>query len=432
MLPATGDPLFDESYYRATAMATPPYETLSGDHHADLVVIGAGYTGLTAALRAAELGMKVIVLDEYFPGFGASGRNGGQLIPGWRWDARTLVKAFGKERGKAIFDLSLNARDRVMARVANHDIACDLKPGHATMAWNPSHYRDLADEAECLARDMDYSDVDLLSPDAGRSVVNSALYHGGMVDKRGGHFHPLNYALGLAQAATDAGVKIFANTRVIGVTEQPEKVCAGVEGGNVFAKQAMLATDTKTGSVHRHLGGYAMPILNYNIATQPLGKDRARSLIPSDMAIADTRFVLNYFRLSADNRLIFGGGEKYLPSMPASVDAFVRKHMLQVFPNLEDVKIDYRWGGAVGVSRNRLPHVGRTDSGKIWFAHGFSGHGALLTTLAGEIVAEAMAGDAGAYALMSSLPSKPFPGGTLLRWPLHVAGMLYYAMRDRL
>ena len=319
-----------------------------------------------------------------------------------------------------------------MARVAHYDIACDLKPGHATMAWNPPHYRDLADEAECLARDMNYSDVDLLSPDAGRSVVNSALYHGGMVDKRGGHFHPLNYALGLAQAATDAGVKIFANTRVIGVTEQPEKVCAGVEGGNVFAKQAMLATDTKTGSVHRHLGGYAMPILNYNIATQPLGKDRARSLIPSDMAIADTRFVLNYFRLSADNRLIFGGGEKYLPSMPASVDAFVRKHMLQVFPNLEDVKIDYRWGGAVGVSRNRLPHVGRTDSGKIWFAHGFSGHGALLTTLAGEIVAEAMAGDAGAYALMSSLPSKPFPGGTLLRWPLHVSGMLYYAMRDRL
>ena len=428
----TGDPLFDQSYYGATANISTQYESLWGDHHADLVVIGAGYTGLSAALRAAELGMKVIVLEEYFPGFGASGRNGGQLIPGWRWDARTLVRAFGKQRGKAIFDLSLDARDRVMARIANHAIACDLKPGHATMAWNPTHYRDLADEAECLARDMDYADIELLSTDEGRNVVSSALYHGGMVDKKGGHFHPLNYALGLAKAATDAGVQIFVNKRVIGVKEQKDKVWAGVEGGNVFAKQAMLATDTKTAGVNRYLGGYAMPILNYNIATQPLGEDRARSLILSDMAIADTRFVLNYFRLSADNRLIFGGGEKYLPSMPASVDDFVRKHMSQVFPDLADVKIDYRWGGAVGVSRNRLPHVGRIDGGKIWFAHGFSGHGALLTTLAGEVVAEAMAGESQAYALMSSLPSKPFPGGTLLRWPLHVAGMLYYAMRDRL
>jgi gamma-glutamylputrescine oxidase len=432
MLPTTGDPLFDQSYYRATATAAPQYEALWGDHYADLVVIGAGYTGLSAALRAAELGMKVIVLEEYFPGFGASGRNGGQLIPGLRWDARTLIKSFGKERGKAIFEMSLDARDRVMARIAHHDIACDLKPGHATMAWNPAHFHDLADEAECLARDMDYDDVELISSDAGRRVVNSALYHGGMVDKQGGHFHPLNYALGLAQAATDAGVKIFANKRVIGVTEQKDKVWACVEGGNVFAKQAMLATDTKTASVSRKLGGYAMPILNYNVATQPLGEDRARSLIPSDMAIADTRFVLNYFRLSADNCLIFGGGEKYLPSMPASVDDFVRKHMLQVFPDLTDVNIDYRWGGAVGVSRNRLPHVGRTDGRKIWFAHGFSGHGALLTTLAGEAVAEAIAGESHAYALLSNLPSKPFPGGTLLRWPLHVAGMLYYAMRDRL
>lgn len=432
MLPETGDPLFDESYYRATANSSPQYAQLWGDHHADLVVIGAGYTGLATALRAAELGMKVIVLEEYFPGFGASGRNGGQLIPGWRWDARTLMHALGKECGKAVFNLSLDARDRVFARIKRHDIACDLKPGHATMAWNPAHYRDLADEAECLARDMEYADIDMISADEGRDVVRSALYHGGMIDKRGGHFHPLNYVLGLAEAATKAGVKIFANKRVIGFKEQKDRVWAGVEGGNVFARQAMLATDTKTASLDRHLGGYAMPILNYNIATEPLGADRAHAIIPSDMAIADTRFVLNYFRLSADGRLIFGGGEKYLPSMPASVDGFVRKHMRQVFPDLADVKIDYRWGGAVGVSRNRLPHVGRTDGGKVWFAHGFSGHGALLTTLAGEAIAEGIAGQTAAYTLMANLPSKAFPGGMLLRWPLHVAGMLYYAMRDRL
>lgn len=428
----TGDPLFDDSYYVATADAAPSYESLWGDHYADLVVIGAGYTGLASALRAAELGMKVIVLEEYFPGFGASGRNGGQLIPGWRWDARTLINAFGKVDGKAIFDLSLNARKRVIDRISVHNIDCDLKPGHATMAWNAGHYRDLADEAECLARDMDYHDVELLSPDAGREVVNSQLYHGGMVDKQGGHFHPLNYALGLAKAAEAAGVKIYSNKKVIGFKEQKNGVWAGVEGGNVFAKSAMLAVDSKMSGLDRRLGGFAMPILNYNIATEPMSETRAKALIPSDMAIADTRFVLNYFRLSTDNRLIFGGGEKYLPSMPSSVDEFVRKHMLQVFPDLADVKIDYRWGGAVGVSRNRLPHVGQSSSGRTWFAHGFSGHGALLTTLAGEAVADAMAGQAEAYQLLANLPSKPFPGGTLLRWPLHVAGMLYYAMRDRL
>ncbi|MGB5078542.1 MAG: FAD-binding oxidoreductase, partial [Sphingorhabdus sp.] len=253
-----------------------------------------------------------------------------------------------------------------------------------------------------------------------------------LIDRGGGHFHPLNYAIGLAAAAADAGVRIYSGKKVIAVKEQNDGVWASVEGGHVHARNAMLAVDTNMSGLNRHLGGYAMPILNYNVATEPLGHARAKALIPSDMAIADTRFVLNYFRLSADNRLIFGGGEKYLPAMPSNIDNFVRKHMLQVFPDLHDVNIDYRWGGPVGVSRNRLPHVGRSTMGKIWFAHGFSGHGALMTTLAGEAVADAMAGQADAYQLLAGLPSKPFPGGIALRWPLHVAAMLYFAMRDRL
>jgi gamma-glutamylputrescine oxidase len=432
MLPLTSDRLFEQSYYKATANPTPKQRQLWNNHNADLVVIGAGYTGLATALRAAENGMKVIVLEQYFPGFGASGRNGGQLIPGLRWDARTLLAKLGDERGKAIFNLSLLAQKRVLGRINSHDISCDLKSGHATMAWNEEHYRDLGEEAECLARDMGYSDIELVSPESGRAVVDSDLYHGGMIDRRGGHFHPLNYAIGLAQAATAAGVKIYSGKNVVGVVEHKEHVQACVEGGNVFAKSAMLAVDTRMSSLNRRLGGYAMPILNYNIATEPLGEERARALIPCDVAVADTRFVLNYFRLSADHRLIFGGGEKYLPTAPKSIDDFVRKHMSQVFPQLANVKIDYRWGGPVGVSLNRLPHVGRSDGGRLWFAHGFSGHGALMTTLAGEAVADAIAGQSDTYQFFASLPSRPFPGGTLLRWPLHVAGMLYYALRDRL
>lgn len=432
MLPLTSDKLFEQSYYKATANELPKSRQLWNDHNADLVVIGAGFTGLATALRAAENGMKVIVLEQYFPGFGASGRNGGQLIPGLRWDARTIISKLGRERGKAIFDLSLKAQERVVGRISDHDIACDIRRGHATMAWNDDHYRDLAEEAECLSNEMDYDDIELCEPDAGRRLVGSELYRGGLVDRRGGHFHPLNYAIGLAQAATRAGAKIYCGKNVVAFVEREDHVQACVEGGNVYAKNAMLAVDTRMSSLSRRLGGYAMPILNYNIGTEPLGEAAANELIPSGMAIADTRFVLNYFRLSADNRLIFGGGEKYLPSAPPNIDEFVRKHMLQVFPQLADVKIDYRWGGPVGVSLNRLPHVGRTNGGRVWFAHGFSGHGALMTTLAGEAIADAMAGDGDAYELLASLPSQPFPGGMLLRWPLHVAGMLWYALRDRL
>lgn len=432
MLPLTSDRLFEQSYYKATANQLPKMRKLWNNHDADLVVIGAGYTGLATALKAAENGMKVIVLERQFPGFGASGRNGGQLIPGLRWDARTLVAKLGLERAKAIFEMSLNAQERVIGRISEHGIDCDLRTGHATMAWNQDHFRDLAEEAECLSKNMGYHDIDLFERDEGRQLVSSNVYHGGLVDRRGGHFHPLNYAIGLAQAAMRAGVKIYCDKNVVGVVERKNDVQACVEGGNVFAKNAMLAVDTRISSLNRRLGGYAMPILNYNIATEPLGEARASALIPSGMAIADTRFVLNYFRLSADNRLIFGGGEKYLPSRPSNIDEFVRKHMLQVFPQLGDVKIDYRWGGPVGVSLNRLPHIGRTDGGRVWFAHGFSGHGALMTTLAGEAIADAIAGQSDAYQLLAELPSKRFPGGTFLRWPLHVAGMLYYAMRDRL
>jgi gamma-glutamylputrescine oxidase len=432
MLPLTSDQLFEQSYYKATANQLPKTRELWNDHDADLAVIGAGYTGLATALKAAENGMKVIVLEHFFPGFGASGRNGGQLIPGLRWDARTLIAKLGRARAKSIFDLSLEAQARVVGRIARHSIDCDLKTGHATMAWSEDHFRDLANEAECLSNELGYHDIELFEHDAGRRLVGSNLYHGGLVDRRGGHFHPLNYAIGLAHAATRAGVKIYSGKNVVGFTERKDHVQVSVEGGNVFARNAMLAVDTRMSSLSRRLGGYAMPILNYNIATEPLGEARANELIPSGMAIADTRFVLNYFRLSADNRLIFGGGEKYLPSKPSNIDEFVRKHMLQVFPQLADVKIDYRWGGPVGVSLNRLPHIGRTDGGRIWFAHGFSGHGALMTTLAGEAIADAIAGHSEAFKMLADLPSKPFPGGTLLRWPLHVAGMLYYAMRDRL
>lgn len=424
------DPLFDNGYYAATANPLLAMVPLAGDVEADICVVGAGYTGLSSALRAAEHGARVIVLESATPGHGASGRNGGQLIPGLRWDARTLLRTLGKERGKALFDLAVSARGRVHDRIVRHAIACDLRDGHVQLAWKPAHYRDMVEEAECLAIEMGYDASRLVPPDAIHEHVASDRYHGGLYDALGGHFHPLNYAIGLAHAAHEAGVVIHPHSPALRLEPDQAGVTVTSRSGRVSARDVVLACDTGMASVDRRLARFAMPIINYNIATAPLGEERARALMPGNAAASDSRFVLNYFRLSADHRLIFGGGEKYTPRVPADIAAFVRPFMQTVFPQLGDVAIDYHWGGAVGVSRSRLPHLGR--DGAVWFAHGFSGHGALLTTLAGELIADRIAGIDNGFDQFARLPSKPFPGGERLRGPLHVLGMLWYALRDRL
>ena len=406
------DPL-NHSYYRATAN---PWSAQHSDWQAssfDVAVIGGGFTGLSAALACAEKGLNVVLFEAHSIGFGASGRNGGQLIPGLRWSMRDIDAAFGRARAQAIFDLAYGAVDRVRDRIRQHAIACDLRPGHLDAAYKPAHFDTMRRDADFLAQSYGWP-ADIVAPQDLGEHIDGGDYHGGIYDRRGGHFHPLNYALGLAQACVEAGVTIVENCRV--------------SPADLRATSVVLATDTWTQGVNRKLGRYTIPIMNYNIATAPL--PGARSLLPSNAAAADSRFVLNYFRLSADNRLIFGGGEKYVQSPPANIAAFVRKHMVQVFPSLTDTPIDYAWGGAVGVTMNRLPHMGR--EGNVFFAHGFSGHGALVTTLAGELLAEAVVGTMDKFDVFASLPHQPFPGGRWLARPLATLGLLWYAMRDRL
>jgi gamma-glutamylputrescine oxidase len=266
-------------------------------------------------------------------------------------------------------------------------------------------------------------------PEQTAGIVSAKGYHGGIYDSAGGHLHPLNYALGLAEAARAAGVRLYEGSPVLRITGG-DRPGVTTTHGSVSAHHVVLACDAFTHQIDADLGRYTMPVANYNVATQPLGEDRARALIPSGAAISESRFVLNYYRLSADNRLIFGGGEKYTPRPPRDVAGFVRPYMEAAFPGLEGIGIDYAWGGLVGVTMNRLPHFGR--KGNIFYAHGYSGHGVLLSTLAGELITEAMRGTAERFDLFASLPVKPFPGGPLLRHPLYVAGMLWYALRDRL
>jgi gamma-glutamylputrescine oxidase len=405
------DPL-NHSYYAATAHKRQPQRDIEGDLQCDVAVIGGGFTGLGAALACAERGFSVILFEAEHVGFGASGRNGGQLIPGLRWTASEIEREFGRERAGALFDLCWRD-NRVKNRIARHGIDCDLKAGHLEAAWTPKDFDAMRREADYLANRFDYRTEIVAKGEMSRHIA-SPLYHGGIHDPQGGHFHPLNYAIGLAQAAETAGVRIVEGRRASLDTAK--------------ARYVIDATDSWIGDVEPALGRYTVPIMNYNIATAPLAN--ADELLPTDAAVADSRFVLNYFRLSADKRLIFGGGERYSQTPPRDIAAFVRPFMAEVFPQIADAKIDYGWGGAVAVTMNRLPHIGRR--GNIFFAHGFSGHGALVTTLAGELIAEAMAETAERFDILANLPSKPFPGGKWLRRPLATLGLLWYALRDRL
>ena len=420
------DPL-NNSYYAATANAWDTQPSFYGGDQYDVAVIGGGFTGLSAALACAEMGLKVVLLEARAIGYSASGRNGGQLIPGLRWSMREIDEEFGRERSQAIFDLAYGAVGRVQDRIAKHRISCDLKAGHLEAAYKPSHFEAMQHDADYLAKEFGWQAGVVQPKDIGEHI-NGGGYHGGVYDPQGGHFHPLNYALGLARAALEAGVVILENTFVKWVGTVGDIIEVDFEGLSVVAKHAILATDTEIADLNSDLGRYTIPIMNYNVATAPLPD--ADQLFPTDAAIADSRFVLNYFRLSADKRLIFGGGEKYVQSPPADIAAFVRKHIAEVFPHLAKTPIDYAWGGAVGVTMNRLPHMGR--KGNVFFAHGFSGHGALITTLAGELMAEAVVGTMERFDVFASLPHRPFPGGKMFARPLATLGLLYYALRDRL
>lgn len=422
------DPVND-SYYLASAGSCQPRPALKGDITADICIIGGGFTGLSAALACAEAGIDVVLLEAEQAGFGASGRNGGQMIPGFSMDGGDLVKLVGEDVGQRLYRLGVSARDRVHARIERHNIDCDLRHGHIHLAAKKRDYAYLKDEAAFIEKLFGKSEAILVPPADIGQYVNVSGYHGGIFTPKGGHLHPLKYARGLARAAESAGARLYEGSRVVSVTDGC-KATVRTAAGSVTAPIALMACDAYMGDLAPSAGRFAMPVMSHVIATEPLGADRAKALIPSNAAVSDSLFVINYFRLSADNRLLFAGGEKYTPKPLRDIAGFVRPYMLKLFPQLSDVGIDYAWGGAVGITINRLPHIGR--SGNILFAHGYSGQGVLLTTLVGELVAELLKGDSRNFDLFDKIPHHAFPGGKLLRSPIYGAAMLYSAMMDRL
>ncbi len=418
------------SYYAASANSYAPFPRARGDLACDVCVVGGGFTGLSAALHLAERGYDVILLEGERIGWGASGRNGGQLIPGLRKSATDLIDMFGAEKARQAFTLSLDAIAMVQERIERHAIACNFKPsGHFHAAAKPAHFDDMQKEVETLTKTMAYLDAKIISRADVQQYVENNRYFGGLLDRRGAHVHPLNYAIGLAEAARTIGVKIFENSPVISMA-QNQNIKSNTTEATVQAKYAIMACDAYLGKLDPELGKRIMPVGNYIIATEPLGDAVAQKLIPQDMPISDSKFVLDYYRLSADKRLLFSGGEKYTATPPHDIATFVTPFLHRTFPQLHSAKIDYAWGGMVSVTTTRLPDIGRR--GNIFHAQGYSGQGVALTTLAGCVLAQAIAGTAEKFDVFAALRPPAFPGGTLLRTPAYVLGMLYFALRDRL
>jgi gamma-glutamylputrescine oxidase len=420
-------PSFAQSYYAATSNPAPARPPLTGDINVDACVIGGGYTGLSAALHLAERGYKTLLLEAQRIGWGASGRNGGQLNTGLRKGPGELLAMFGPIAAKRLFDLAEEAKAIVRERVRRHAIACDLKAGSLYVAYKRSDPEWMAKEVEIQHEVFGYAPTQLLTKAELEERLASRRYHGAIADSGAGHLHPLNYALGLASAAEAAGARLCEGSAALSLGPGEVRTAAG----RIKARYVLLGCNAYLGGLEPRIAGKIMPISNYIVATEPLGKAGGRALIRDDAAVCDTKFVVDYFRLSADTRLLFGGGETYSRDQPRDIASFVRPHMLRVFPQLANKRIDFAWGGELAITMNRLPHLGRLP-GDIYFAHGYSGQGVALASLAGKLMAEAIAGTAERFDVFAGIAHRGFPGGTLLRRPASVLGMLWYALRDRL
>ncbi|MCB2115898.1 MAG: FAD-binding oxidoreductase [Rhodobacteraceae bacterium] len=420
---------YPRSWYAETATPLAPFPAAEGALTCDVCVIGAGFTGLSAALHLAQRGFDVVLLDAHRVGWGASGRNGGQVGTGQRLDQEDLEKLVGQTQARALWDLSQEAVALTRTLAAAHAPEAGWSDGIIHACHKPRFVPHARAYAEKMARDYDYDLIRPLDRDEMRALVGSPAYHGGDIDLGGGHLHPLRYALGLARAAAAAGVRIHEHSRVTALTEGSPAMVK-TDRARITARHVLLACNGYLGHLQGRTAARVMPINNFIVATEPLTDTARDAVLRGGHAVADTKFVINYFRFSDDNRLLFGGAESYGYRFP-DIAKLVRKPMLEVFPQLASAKITHAWGGTLGITLNRMPHFERL-TGNIHTASGYSGHGVALATLGGKLAAEAIAGQAERFDLMASVPTPPFPGGTALRWPLLVLAMVWFSLRDRL
>jgi gamma-glutamylputrescine oxidase len=422
----------ENSYYEASVARPQLSEPLSQRVTADVCVIGGGYAGVSAALELAERGYEVVLLEAQRIGWGASGRNGGQAIVGFGDGGEcTIERQFSRLDARRAWDISVEGLQLLRDRIRRYGIECEFRPGYLSLAVKPR-------KSQALRRWMDHTTaaygypLQWLGPAEIRQWVASDRFHSAVFDPTSGHLHPLKYCLGLAAAAAAAGVRLHENSAAF-VVQRGATPLVKTAQGECKCKFVVLAGNVYLGEygddIAPEVAARIMPVGTYMIATEPMGKERADALMRGRPAASDTNFVLDYFRLSADHRLLFGGADSYSGAAPRDLIARIRSSMLGVFPQLADLSVPHAWGGFVDITMNNAPNFGRLGS-NVYYLQGFSGHGLSLAGIAGKLVAEVIAGQAERFDLFARIRHHSFPGGALMRTPALVLGMLYYRLRD--
>jgi len=416
------------SYYTATRHAAAAHPPLAGDVDCDVCVVGAGIAGCSTALHLAERGYRVVVLEAARVGWGASGRSGAQALFGVAAGEEKTEALVGREDARRLWDMTVEGLDLMQDLIARHGIDCDYVPGQMHVAVKPRQVDELRAWVERINERYDYPSLKFVSRDEVQHLIASERYLAGTHDARCGHLHPLNYTLGLAAAATRAGARFFEDSRALSF-DGTDTVLVRTARGNVRCRHLALCGNAWLGDTAPRIARRIMPVGTYIVATEPLGAARAGALIANDAAVTDINWVLDYFRRSRDHRMLFGGRVSYSGLDPFNTAHATRERMLRVFPQLRDVRIEHSWGGYVDITLNREPDFGRLAP-NVYYLQGFSGHGIVLTGIAGKVLAEAIAGTAERFDVFARIPHRQFPGGALLRRPALVLAMAWYRLKD--
>lgn len=428
--PYAGDANHTTSYYAASANPAPDRPALQGAHEIDICIIGAGYSGLSTGLHLVEKGYKVAILEGARVGWGASGRNGGQIVNGLNASLQTIRKRYGQDTATFVAGLVQEGGEIIRERIKTYDIQCDLKDKNIFTGLTSAHMKEL-EERQALWTSYGIDNQEMLDRNQLRAHVNSDLYEGGLIDHSGGHMHPLNLALGEAAAFEKLGGTIYEMSPAVDVDTTAARPVVKTDKGTMTCKTLVLCGNAYLGHVVPTLTSRVMPVSTQVMATEPLGEERAHALLPQDACVEDIRYILDYYRLSGDKRMLFGGGTVYGGADPSDITAKLRPNMEKVFPQLKGVRIDYAWSGNFALSFSRVPQMGRIGQ-NTYFAHGYSGHGVTGSHTFGRILSEAINGDLTRFDVFDKVPWYPFPGGRMFRVPYSVAGSWWYALRDRL